>query len=139
MSDVNLLAVLVAAIAAMVVGWLWYSQNMFGKQWMHAIGVNPHDEAAMAHLKKNAKSAMVSMFVGALVMAFVLAMFSSRMSAQTVGGGMEMAFWAWLGFAMPMKVGDIMFNNRNRKLLWIDGAYQLVNFLIMGAIVGGWK
>jgi len=139
MSEVNLLAVLIAAIAAMVVGSLWYSKAVMGKQWMHAAGFHANDEATMAHMKKNAPKAYVAMFVGALVMAFVMAMFVYRMSAQSVSGGMELGFWAWLGFAMPMKVGDVMFNNRNKKLIWIDGGYQLVNFLVMGAIVGGWR
>jgi hypothetical protein len=139
MSDVNLLAVLVAAIAAMVVGSVWYSKAMFAKQWMHAMGKNMHDEAEMARMKKEAGPAYAAMFVGALVLAFVLSMFARRTGVMTVGGGMELAFWAWLGFAMPMKVGEIMFGGRNRKLLWIDGGYQLVNYLIMGAIIGAWK
>jgi hypothetical protein len=34
---VNYLAVLVAAIAAMIVGFVWYSGALFGKAWARAL------------------------------------------------------------------------------------------------------
>ncbi len=41
---VNYLAVLVAAIVGMVVGFIWYSPKVFGKMWMKLSGVNPKDK-----------------------------------------------------------------------------------------------
>ena len=44
---VNLWSVLVAAVAAMVVGFLWYSPMLFARPWMVEMGYNPDDKAKM--------------------------------------------------------------------------------------------
>ena len=45
--DVNLWAVLVAGIATMVVGFLWYSPMLFARPWMVAMGYDPDDKAIL--------------------------------------------------------------------------------------------
>jgi hypothetical protein len=40
---VNLLSVLGAAVATMVIGFLWYSPLLFAKPWMVAMGYDPED------------------------------------------------------------------------------------------------
>src|SRR2546430_4078840 len=40
-ANVNLLAVLVAAVLTIVLGAVWYSPVLFAKQWMHAHGYTP--------------------------------------------------------------------------------------------------
>ena len=32
--DINLLGILVAAIAGFVLGWVWYSKLLFGRAWL---------------------------------------------------------------------------------------------------------
>src|SRR2546430_3690237 len=41
MVHVNYLAVLVAAVAVFVLGWLWYSPLLFYKPWMRLRGMDP--------------------------------------------------------------------------------------------------
>ena len=41
---VNVWTVLVAAVATMVVGFLWYSPALFAKPWMKLMGYDPHDK-----------------------------------------------------------------------------------------------
>ena len=48
-SDVNLLAVLAAAVATMVLGAIWYGP-LFGKSWMSAHGYTPEKLAGMKQL-----------------------------------------------------------------------------------------
>src|SRR2546425_1685769 len=40
-ANVNLLAVLVAAVLTIALGAVWYSPVLFAKQWMHAHGYTP--------------------------------------------------------------------------------------------------
>lgn len=68
--DINYLAVVVAAIAAMVLGFVWYGP-LFGKPWMQLMGFTKDtiDQMKGKGMTKN----YVLMMVGALVMAYVLA------------------------------------------------------------------
>jgi hypothetical protein len=45
--QLNFLAILVAAVAAFVLGALWYSPVLFAKQWMKAHGYTPDKLEAM--------------------------------------------------------------------------------------------
>ena len=55
---VNLLAVLVAAISTMIVGFLSYSPILFAKPWMREIGYNAfEDKARIKEMQKSARPA----------------------------------------------------------------------------------
>jgi uncharacterized SAM-binding protein YcdF (DUF218 family) len=61
--NVNLWSVLVAAIATMVVGFLWYSPLLFARPWMVAMGYDPEDKAKAEELRKGAgKSYAISLW-----------------------------------------------------------------------------
>lgn len=47
-ADINWLAVIVGAIAAFLVGWLWYSPVLFQKKWLTGIGISLDDQTPMA-------------------------------------------------------------------------------------------
>ena len=51
-TGVNLWAVLVAAIATMVVGFLWYSPFLFARPWMLAMGYDPDNKAKLDEMRK---------------------------------------------------------------------------------------
>src|SRR6266498_3292563 len=40
-TNVNIIAVVVAAVATFLLGAVWYSHALFAKQWMHAHGYTP--------------------------------------------------------------------------------------------------
>jgi len=50
MIELNYLAIIAAAIASMLIGWLWYGP-LFGKQWMKLAGLKKSD---MKKMKKKA-------------------------------------------------------------------------------------
>jgi len=63
---INIWALLVAALAKMVVGMIWYSPAMFLKPWMKLVGRSPED------MKAGMAKGLTTDAIGALVMAFVL-------------------------------------------------------------------
>ncbi|HLB86631.1 MAG TPA: DUF1761 domain-containing protein, partial [Terriglobales bacterium] len=69
---VNLWSVLVAAIATMVVGFLWYSPLLFARPWTVAMGYDPDDRAKLEEMRKGAGKSYAIAFVASLVAAFVL-------------------------------------------------------------------
>jgi len=52
MHSLNWLAILVAAISTMVIGFLWYSHLLFAKPWMKEMGYDPNDKAKTEEMKK---------------------------------------------------------------------------------------
>ena len=136
--DVNLWAVLVAAIATMIVGFLWYSPVLFARPWMLAMGYDPEDKARLEELRKGAGRIYAITFVLGLIGAFVLAKIISGLTINSVLYGMKVGLAVWLGFVLPVQATDQMFGRRPFKLFLINTGYQVVCFLVMGAILGKW-
>ncbi len=130
MVPVNYIAVAIAAVLAMVVGSVWYSKALFGKQWMKLTGVSS-DSAK----KGNMSMLYGIMFVGALVEAYVLAHFVHYAGAYSLINGIKTGVWAWLGFVLTTSLANSMFEGRPMKLLYINAGYALVNLMIMGAVI----
>ena len=61
--SVNLWSVLVAAVATMVVGFLWYSPLLFARPWMVAMGYDPDDKARMEAMQKSAGKSYAISFI----------------------------------------------------------------------------
>ena len=133
MIQVNYMAVVIAAVAAMVTGSLWYGKMLFGNTWMRLNGLNMTDAK-----KSNMALLYGTMFVGALVEAYVLSHFVHYAGAFTLFNGIKTGAWAWLGFVAPVTMGNYMFAGRPMKLFYIDAGYALVNLLIMGGILAAW-
>lgn len=137
MVSVNWLAVVVSAIASMIVGSIWYGP-LFGKKFIAAMGMDKLSPEQQAAMKKGMTATYIIQFVASLVMFYVLAMFVGKLGEMTVSGGLMVAFWAWLGFVVPVKLGDAIWGGK-MTLFWIGASNMLVTLLITGAIIGAWK
>ncbi len=130
--SVNMVAVLVAGVADMIIGAIWYSKALFAKPWMKALG------KTQAEIK--AKPTMyVYMFAGALVMAYILAHFVAYTNSTTAMDGAITGLWAWLGFVATTFLGLKVFEDRSWELYIINVGYYLVALVSMGAILAVWK
>jgi hypothetical protein len=90
-ATINLLAVLVAAIAMFVIGGLWFSPILFGNLWMKLSGVT---KKQIAEAKKNGMAgSYIGTFVALVVMSYILAHFIDYVGATTAALGAEAAFW----------------------------------------------
>jgi hypothetical protein len=88
-SHVNYLAVIAAAVGAMIVGFLWYSQALFGRLWMQIIGKENLSAAEQEQMKKEVGPYFGIMFAGTLVGAFVFSLFIRWLNAYTAFQGMQ--------------------------------------------------
>jgi len=135
---VNLLSVLVAAIATMILGFLWYSPILFAKPWTVAMGYDLNDKAKMDEMRKGAGKLYGITFVASLLSAFVLAKIIDVTTVNSALYGMKIGFAVWLGFVTTVQLTSTLFKKRPIKLYWIDTGYQLVCYLVMGAILAKW-
>lgn len=137
--NVSLLSVLVAAVATMVVGFLWYSPVLFARPWMAAMGYDPEDKAKMQEMQKSAGKSYAISFVASLASAFVLAKIIHISTVDTALYGMKIGFAIWLGFVTTVQLTAKLFGNQSTKLYLINTGYQLVCYLAMGAILAAWR
>jgi uncharacterized SAM-binding protein YcdF (DUF218 family) len=135
---VNLWAVLGAAAATMVIGFLWYSPFLFAKPWMVAMGYDPEDKAKAAEMQKSAGPLYGISFLASLLTAFILGKIIYNLTIDSPFYGMKVGFAVWLGFVMTVQLTDKLFGKRPMKLFLINTGYQLVCYLAMGAILGKW-
>ena len=135
--EVNYLAVLVAAVASMVIGFAWYSPFILGKPWMKEKGYTA--ESIKKEQKEMGKWYIVS-FVLALITSYVLfhvmTLSMNFFHYSKLQTGITTAFWMWLGFIMPVQLTATLFGGKNLKLFGIDTGYQLVSVLVMGVVLG---
>lgn len=134
MMDVNWLAVLTSAIISMLVGTVWYGP-LFGKKWTKLIGFTKADEEKG---KKEMPKTYGMMFLGSLLTSYVLAVTIGMASIGGLMTGVTAAFWLWLGFVVPVKMGDVLFEKKQWALFNIEIGYYLVFLVLAGAVLGSW-
>jgi hypothetical protein len=139
MHNFNLLAVLVAAISTMVVGFLWYSPMLFAKPWMREMGYDPENKAKTKEMQKSAAPAYLGSFITSLVSAFILALFFHWLHVQSLNLGLLVAFHVWLGFVATVQLTGALFMKQSMKLFAINTGFQLACYLAMGAILTVWR
>ena len=133
-AGMNYWAVLMAAVAAWMIGALWYS--LLAKPWMAAAGLTK------ASIEESAGSIrgflpFVLAFVAALVMAWVLAGIMGHLGQLTIKSGVISGAFCWLGFVITTMSTNYTFGRRSPRLLAIDAGYWLAALVVMGAIIGG--
>lgn len=129
----NYWAILVAAVASFILEAVWYT--VFLQQWMRGIS------RTMDSLKATGMNEYVQYLI-ALVMAALVATGLSCVTqltgAQTAGRGVKVGFLVWLAFMGTILATEYVFEAR-LELFAINAGFWLLDCLVIGAIVGGWK
>ena len=132
---VNYWAVLVAAAAVFVLGWLWYSPLLFYKPWMRLRGMDP--VAAMAGAKMPGGKLLIE-FARCLVLAYVIARFMARLGVSGWIGAVDFGLFLWIGFPVILLTGSVLWENIPWKVAAIHGGDWLVKLLAIPIIVTAW-
>ena len=132
--EVNYLAIILASVASLIIGSVWYSKVAFGEAWMQMVGLTK------VTAKAKMVPAVVTMFLLSLVMGYILS-HVTYMSMSVLGypaqvAGLSSAFMMWGGFVVPTILGTGLFEQRRKKLLLINLGNWLVTLLAMGAVIG---
>jgi hypothetical protein len=131
MGDVNLLAVLVAALSSFVLGGLWYSNALFGQAWRREAG--DARKPGEGHPAKVFGLSFAFALVAALAYAWLVPPAADPVGALVqglvVGAGIVAA-----SFGI-----NYQFAGHSGRLWLIDGGYHTVQFLLYGLILGLWR
>ncbi|AJR02898.1 DUF1761 domain-containing protein [Siansivirga zeaxanthinifaciens] len=158
--EFNFLAILVAAIVPIFIGFLWYNPKTFGNAWMHASGLTTES------LKGGN---MIKIFVVTFILSFMLAFILPSLVIHQMGaysltqgdlGALPsydaflkdygMAFRTFkhgtfhgvisgIFLALPIIGINALFERKSAKYIFINSGYWILTLGIMGAIICGWK
>ena len=136
---VNVWAVLVSALATMVVGFVWYSPLLFARRWTILMGYDPDDKAKLAEMQKSAGPSYMLSLVASVLSAAVLGKIIAISTIHTPLYGIKMGLAVWLGFVTTVQLTNALFMRQPAKLYAINTGYQLVCYVVMGAIMAVWR
>lgn len=128
----NLLSTVLSAVAAMGLGFLWYSPMLFGNQWMKLMGITKKDMSAAK--KKGMQNVYMMSTVGALLTAYVFGSLLNLTGVLTVMDALKLAFFTWLGIVAPVQMTEVLFGGKTKDLFMINTGYQLASLLLMAIV-----
>jgi hypothetical protein len=159
----NPFAILVASLATLLVGFVWYNPKVFGTIWMNETGMTEEKAKQSNMLKIFGLTIFFSLMLAFMVPALVI----HQMGALGMVGGPNLvasakpsyaAFLADYGdafrsfkhgalhgfmtgifLALPMTAINGLFEHKSWKYILITAGYWTVSLTIMGAIICGWK
>jgi len=136
--EVNYVAILVAGIAAMVVGFVYYGP-LFGKAWMKIIGATS-EHAQSEQAKKEMLIVTVLQFIVVLFEIYVLAHFIQGWGEAS---GIETAVWLYLGFVVPTVAASVMWTLHPTKtkfqIFALQAGHHLITLLLAAYILQMWS
>lgn len=131
MPSVNIWAVIVAAVASQVLGYVWYSLA-FGRPW--ALGYRLEATA----LATTPPLAYVGTILGALLYSVALAVAAGLTGVAGAGAGALMGVLVWAGLVAPRYLLHALFGRLGAASVVIDLGFDLLVSVVTGAVIGGW-
>jgi len=129
----NLLAIVIATVAGMLVGVIWFRPKVFGDRWQALTGVDPNKP------RRPAVVFPLSFLMGAITAVTLSAAASSAVARY--GGSplvvtLVTASVLWLGFTAATAAVHYLFEGRHPAIFAINTGHQLVTALVMAVVIG---
>jgi hypothetical protein len=131
-SQINWLAVVLAFVASMAIGFVWYMPAVLGNRWMAAIGKTEED---LKNIGGGAGIWLPMMLASALT-AILLAVLISKLGLDNALAGAWFALVLGLVFRAGGHVIHNGFAGRPAAVTVIDAGHDLVAMAVSGAIIG---
>lgn len=128
MGNINIWAVLLAAVTTFLLGGLWYSPAVLGKLWQREPGLPPQDGHP-------ARVFAVS-FLFSLIAATAFAIWLGP--EPPLGQAMLHGIIVGGCFVMTSFGINYQFANRSTLMWLIDGGYHTMQFSVFGLVLGLW-
>lgn len=137
---INIAAVIVAAIASFIIGFVWYT-GLFMKVWAKEMGYDPNIRPDKKAMIKGIAISLIGNLLFVWVLAWTMAGWQYIPKAKEMGplvNGINSAFFIWLGFFVPVHLWRIVWEKRTWKLFFINAGYHLVSLLVAALILAFW-
>ena len=123
----EILSVIAAAVAAWAFGAVWYMK--LAETWMDASGLTPDTID-----NKNPVPHIVSL-VGAILVAGMLRHIMTQAGIDTFLKALMTGLGLGLFVVLPWIVNNVLYGQRDRRLIWLDGGYPVIGVTIMAIVI----
>jgi len=130
-NQLNWVAALAGAVAAFAVGAVWYSQAVFGKQWMKGAGLSKKDIENPDVVKTLGGGALMT-----IVSAVALAVLFDVLALDSAVSGALLGVLVAVGFIVSNKVMHALFESKSTDYILITALGDVVALGVMGAVIG---
>ena len=127
-----MLEVILAAIAGYAFGAVWYMS--LAKPWVAASGIQTGEDGKPLNAS-DPKPYIVS-FLGAIVVAGMMRHMFSMAGIDGLGKGLITGFGLGAFVVLPWMINNIMFSDRSKSLIWLDGGYAVGGCTVIGIVLG---
>lgn len=134
-SQLNWLAILVAAVAYFMLGAIWYSKALFGSKWATVVGIdmnNPDKKKGMAKM-------MAGTFLLIIVTCVALAVLVHRLELSVIASALKLGLITGICFATTAVSISFIYESRPTALYFIDCGYHLAGHLIAAIVLVVWQ
>lgn len=125
--NMNMLAIVIAAVSSFMVGGLWYSKALFGAAW-------EQENAGLINKEGHPAKVFGISFAFSLVAAIAFSIWVGP--APSLEAALKVGLLAGIGFVATSFGINYQFAQRSVKLWLIDGGYHIVQFTIFGLVFG---
>ena len=134
MHDVNWLAVLVAGIVPLVIGFLWYGP-IFGKQWLALMETTAEEiQKDFNPLKTHGGS-----FVLSLITAYVLAQLLAVMGGSGAMIGVHVGLLVTIGFVLNVGYQGVAYEQRKPGIFVLSLGFNGVCLIAQAVLLAVWR
>ncbi|MFV8344894.1 DUF1761 domain-containing protein [Flavobacterium sp. ZB4P13] len=159
--EINFLALFVAALSTLVVGFVWYNPKVFGTIWMKESGMTEEKMKGGNMLLTFGISVLYAFFISFVLQSLTIHQFGAM---GMVGGDPSIAkpsyeafmadygsafrtfkhgalhgFLTGLFLVLPVIGTNALYEKRSFKYTLVTGGFWIVCFMIMGGIICAWK
>jgi hypothetical protein len=159
--EMNFLAIAVASLTTLVVGFVWYHPKVFGTVWMREAGLTEEELKKGNMFKIFGLTVILSLMMTVVIMALAVhqtgayAMIGGAVTDETLPSfqvfmddygtkfrtfkhGALHGLIAGLFFAFPINAINGLFERKSAKYVFIHSGYWILSLTIMGSIICGW-
>jgi hypothetical protein len=159
--EINFLALLLAALSTLVVGFIWYNPKVFGTIWMKETGINPEEGEKPNMIMIFGVSVLYAFFIAFILQTVTIHQFGAL---GMIGGDVANAKPSYTAFmadygdafrsfkhgalhgtmtglflALPVIGTNALYEKRSFKYTLVTGGFWIVCFAIMGGIICAMK
>nr|WP_315180571.1 DUF1761 domain-containing protein [uncultured Flavobacterium sp.] len=159
--EINFLALFVAALSTLVVGFVWYNPKVFGTIWMKESGMTQEKMKGGNMLLTFGLSLLYAFFISFIIQMLTIHQFGALgmvggdpsiakpsyeafmadygMAFRTFKHGALHGFMTGLFLVLPVIGTNALYERRSFKYTLVTGGFWIVCFMIMGGIICAWK
>ena len=155
--NINFLALLLAALSTLVVGFIWYNPKVFGNIWMKEAGLKQEDMKDFNMVKVFGLSIVYAFLISFIIQMLTIHQFGALgmvggdptiakpsyaafmadygTAFRTFKHGALHGFMTGLFMIFPVTATNALYEKRSFKYVMISSGFWIVCFTIMGGII----